>query len=82
MPPKRGRPKAPGKYYRFGIRFRPGLDPEELETLLERIEAAQGEAKAAILRAALLGGAEKAEEAAGQEAEEVGDILDGLFDFG
>jgi len=76
----RGRPHALGKYYRFGLRFRPGFDPPELEELLELIEQASGAERAAILRAALLGGAAQAQEEAYAEGEEAEDVLNSLFD--
>ena len=72
----RGRPPKHGKYYRFGLRYRPGLDPPELEELLERIRQAEGEERAEILRAALLGGAEQAK-TAGSE----GRIKSAIDDF-
>lgn len=75
----RGRPKATGRYYRFGLRFRPGFDPPELETLLKLIEQASGEERAAILRAALLGGAAQAQAEAHAEGE-AGTVINDLFD--
>jgi hypothetical protein len=49
-----GRFKLPGKYYRIGLRYRPGIDPPELKDLLDAILAAKGEERAHILRTALL----------------------------
>lgn len=55
-----GRRRQPGRLYRFSLRFRPGMDPPELETLLETINSARGARRADILRSALLGGAAQA----------------------
>ena len=60
MKDKTGRPKKPGKLYRFSLRYRPGLDPPELAQLLEEIITTQGEKRADILRTALLSGAKNA----------------------
>jgi hypothetical protein len=77
---KSGRRPKPGKLYRFWLRFRPGIDPPELQVLLDSIEAASGEKKAAILRSALLGGAQQAAtEAAAVEDTETADLIDDLF---
>ena len=54
----RGRPRAPGRVYYLGrLRFRPGIDPPELEEILEAIVHAGPGKRADILRAALQGGA-------------------------
>lgn len=74
-----GRPKAPGKYYRFGLRFRPGIDPAELGKLLELISNAAPEKRPVILRAALMGGTAQANEAADSEVTETVSIIDDLF---
>ncbi|RME74350.1 MAG: hypothetical protein D6784_10120 [Chloroflexi bacterium] len=63
---KVGRPREPGRVFRFDFyyRFIPGQDPPELETLLEAIVQAKGRKRRDILRAALLGGAQQARETA------------------
>lgn len=56
-----GRRRQPGRLYRFSLRYRPGIDPPELETLLETMTAARGAQRADIVRSALLGGAAQAQ---------------------
>ena len=80
-PVRRGRPKEPGKLYRFSLRYRPGADPPELERLLEAVVAAKGRKRADILRAALLGGASQAQETASRAEDSATEtLLDDLFD--
>lgn len=76
----RGRPQSPGKYYRFGLRFRPGFDPPELEVLLETLSNADSEARAVILRAALIGGAKAVQEEVIANTEKDGGVLTDFFD--
>lgn len=57
---KSGRKPMPGKYYRFGLRFRPGIDPPALRDLLEKIAAAPPAERGKLLRTALISGAENA----------------------
>lgn len=75
-----GRPKEIGRLYRFSYRFRPGEDPPELEALLEAISAAKGAKRRDILRSALLGGAQQAQQTADRsEDSEIADMLDEMF---
>jgi len=72
----RGRKPAPGTVYYLGrLRFRPGMDPPELERLLESIIAAPAGKRADILRAALLGGASEAQETASKAEDSVTETL-------
>lgn len=78
-----GRPKKPGRVFEFHFyyRFTPGLDPPELATLLESITQANGRKRRDILRAALLGGAQEAQEtAASSEDSEIATLFDEMFD--
>lgn len=76
-----GRFKLPGKYYRFGYRYQPGIDPPELEALLEAILAATGEGRRAILRTALLTGADTANKVANADEDfEATQLIEALFD--
>ena len=77
----RGRPRAPGKVYYLGrLRFRPGIDPPELEEILEAIVNAGPGKRADILRAALQGGAVQArEEANSAEDSSTRNLLDEMF---
>ena len=73
-----GRKRATGQVFRFDFYYRiiPGQDPPELEKLLESIVSAKGQKRRDILRNALLGGAQQAQEA----AETVEDSqMEGLF---
>lgn len=64
----RGRPPKPGKVYEFDFYYRlvPGEDPPELEGILDSIIAAKGRKRRDILRAALLGGSQQAQDTASQ----------------
>ena len=78
-----GRPKEPGKVYRFDFYYRliPGADPPELKDLLEAIIANKGRKRRDILRAALLGGAQQAQETAlSVEDSQDSSDFDELFD--
>ena len=77
----RGRPRAPGKVYYLGrLRFRPGIDPPELEEILEAIMQAGPGKRADILRAALQGGAGLArKEADSAEDSSTRNLLDEMF---
>ncbi len=79
---KSGRHKEPGKVYYLGrLRFRPGVDPPELRVILEAIIEAGPRKRADILRAALLGGAQQAQETAGRaEDSQVTGLLNTMFD--
>lgn len=80
---ERGRPAKPGKVYEFDFyyRFIPGEDPPELEALLESILRAEGRKRRDILRAALLGGAQQAEETAHRtEDSDIAGLFDQMFD--
>lgn len=77
-----GRPKKGGRVYEFHFyyRFIPGQDPPELETLLETIIQAGGRKRRDILRAALLGGAQQAQETAtGAEDSDISGLLEDMF---
>ena len=78
----RGRKPLPGRVYYLGrLRYRPGADPPELERLLEAVAMAKGRKRADILRAALLGGASQAQEAAARAEDSATEtLLDDLFD--
>ena len=78
-----GRSKKPGRVYRFDFyyRFIPGEDPPELEMLLESILQATGRKRRDVLRAALLGGLNRAQEtAATTEDSEISGLFDEMFD--
>ena len=77
----RGRKPAPGKIYYLGrLRFRPGLDPPELEDILEAITGAAPPKRAEILRAALLGGSKQARDIVGKvEDSGTTDLLNDMF---
>jgi hypothetical protein len=78
-----GRPKKQGRVFEFHFyyRFTPGLDPPELETLLESIVQVSGRKRRDILRAALLGGIQEAQEtAASSEDSEIASLFDEMFD--
>jgi len=80
---KRGRPAKPGRVYEFDFyyRFIPGEDPPELETLLESLVRVTGRKRRDILRAALLGGLNRAQEtAATTEDSEISGLFDEMFD--
>jgi hypothetical protein len=80
---KSGRNKKPGKVYRFDFyyRFMPGEDPPELKALLESIVQANGRKRRDILKAALLGGLNRAQEtAANTEDSEISGLFDEMFD--
>ncbi len=79
---KSGRSPKPGKVYRFECyyRFIPGEDPPELKTLLDSIIAARGRKRRDILRAALLGGSNQAQETAVQvEDSDMADLFEDMF---
>jgi hypothetical protein len=81
---KSGRRKKPGKRYYLGyFRLIPGEDPPELEALLDAIIAAKGRKRRDIIRAALLGGAEQAQDTAQQveDGESVDLFADMFADF-
>jgi hypothetical protein len=61
-----GRPPEPGDVYQFTFyyRFIPGEDPPELKQLLDSIIKARGRKRRDIIRTALLGGADQAQEMA------------------
>ena len=78
-----GRPKEPGRIFEFHFyyRFIPGEDPPELKTLLESIVQASGRKRRDILRAALLGGLNRAQEtAANTEDSDISGLFDEMFD--
>ena len=78
-----GRHKKPGTVYEFDFYYRyfPGEDPPELKTLLDSITAAKGRKRRDIIRAALLGGAERAQDAAERvEDSESADIFADMFE--
>ena len=79
----RGRPKQPGQIYEFHFyyRFNPAEDPPELADLLEALTQAKGRKRRDILRTALLGGAQQAQDTAGRvEDSEIAGTLDELCD--
>ena len=83
LPRPPGRPKKPGRVFEFHFyyRFTPGLDPPELELLLQSIAQASGRKRRDILRAALLGGAQQAQETAARpEDSEIANLFDEMFD--
>lgn len=77
----RGRPPAPGKIYYLGrLRFRPGIDPPELQDLLERLDEAGPVRRRELLRAALIGGLNQAAESpAAIEDDETAALMDNLL---
>ena len=80
---KSGRPGEPGRIYDFHFyyRFIPGEDPPGLEALLESIIQTRGRKRRDILRAALLGGLNRAQEtAANTEDGEISGLFDEMFD--
>ena len=82
MTRKMGRPKKPGKVYRFELYYRlvPGEDPPELEVLLDSIIAAKGRKRRDILRAALLGGSQQAQITASQsEDSDIANTFEDMF---
>ena len=82
MTKKMGRPKKPGKVYRFELYYRinPGEDPPELEALLDSIVAARGRKRRDILRAALLGGSQQAQDTASHsEDSDIADVFADMF---
>ncbi len=86
MAGKKGRsgpPKKPGTVYKFDFyyRFTPGEDPPELESLLGSIVQAKGRKRRDIIRAALLGGSQQAQDVATQaEDSEGAGLIGGMFD--
>ncbi|MCP4992483.1 MAG: hypothetical protein GY934_01660, partial [Gammaproteobacteria bacterium] len=75
--------KKPGEAYTFTFyyRFTPGEDPPELETLLNSIIQAKGRKRRDIIRAALLGGSQQAQNVASQVENSEGTTLIGdMFD--
>lgn len=68
-------------YYLGRLRFRPGVDPPELEDLLEAIDQAGAARRREMLRKALIGGMGQggAQTLGGVEDEEVADLMDGLL---
>ena len=82
MAQKRGRPQKPGKVYEFDFYYRlvPGEDPPELEALLDSIVAAKGRKRRDILRAALLGGSQQAQDTASHsEDSDIADVFADMF---
>ena len=82
MARKRGRPQKPGKVYEFDFYYRlvPGEDPPELEEILDSIITAKGRKRRDILRAALLGGSQQAQDTASQsEDSDMADVFDDMF---
>lgn len=79
---KSGRRRKPGKVYYLGrLRFRPGQDPPELQDILNAIAEAGPRKRADILRAALLGGAQQAQDTADRvEDSQATGLLKALFD--
>lgn len=76
-----GRPKKGGRVYYLGrIRFESGVDPPELKTVLEAIEAARGQKRRDIIKAALLSGAGPARaEAEAVESSVAAETVDNIF---
>ena len=82
-PGRSGRKKAPGRVFKFFFyyRYKPGVDPPELEALLKTIVAAQGTRRRDILRSALLGGAQQAQDTADRAEDSLATgLLDAMFD--
>ena len=82
IPGKSGRKPTAGKIYRFDFYYRliPGEDPPELEELLQSIIQARGRKRRDIIRAALLGGLDRAQKTAAKtEDSEAGDILNDMI---
>lgn len=82
MARKKGRPPKPGQVYEFDFyyRFVPGEDPPELKALLESIIQTQGRKRRDILRAALLGGAQQAQQTATHlEDSDIAGLFDDMF---
>lgn len=78
----RGRPPKSGEVYRFEFyyRFIPGEDPPELKALLDSIIVTKGCKRRDILRAALLGGSNQAQETAAQvEDSDMADLFEDMF---
>lgn len=78
-----GRPRQSGKIYEFHFyyRFNPAEDPPELADLLEALTQAKGRKRRDILRSALLGGAQQAQDMATRtEDSEIASALDQMFD--
>jgi len=77
----RGRRPTPGKVYYLGrLRFRPGIDPPELQNLLENLASSSPVKRADMLRATLLGGAQYAmEKATSIEDDDTGQLLSDFF---
>jgi hypothetical protein len=78
-----GRRKGAGKVYQFFFyyRFNPAEDPPELADLLKALTQAKGRKRRDILRTALLGGAQQAQDTAGRvEDSEIAGALDELCD--
>jgi hypothetical protein len=65
--------------YRFSLRCRPGIDPPELEALLEAMTAARGAQRADIVRSALLSGAAQAQALAAVEDSETVTLLEDIL---
>ena len=75
-----GRPKLPGRLYRLYIRYRPGLDPPELEDLLETMVNANHYKRADIFKAAVADGIKQAHAAAkAVETKATTSLLDDMF---
>ncbi len=78
-----GRTGSPGRIYEFHFYYRltPGEDPPELEALLDSIIQAKGRKRRDIIRAALLGGSQQAQDVATQvENSESAGLFDEMFD--
>ncbi len=75
-----GRTKLPGRLYRLYIRYRPGLDPPELEELLETMVTTNHHKRTDIFRAAVIGGMTQAKTTAqAAEASVTTTLLDEMF---
>ena len=78
-----GRPRQSGKIYEFHFyyRFNPAEDPPELDILLKALTSTTGRKRRDILRSALLGGAQQAQDMATRtEDSEIASALDQMFD--
>ena len=75
-----GRRGQPGFAIRVVLRYRAGIDPPELGTLLKKIEQAPTEQRQAILNATLLGGIDDGQDIAdAAESPATARIIDDLF---
>ncbi|HEX9925726.1 MAG TPA: hypothetical protein VGD99_23930 [Anaerolineae bacterium] len=75
-----GRRGQPGFAIRVVLRYRAGVDPPELGTLLKKIEQAPTERRQEILNATLLGGIDDGQDVANAtESTDTARIIDDLF---